>query len=46
MGIYSLLAGMAPEDTKFRYLPRGKKLELSKYRTGGGKTYFDEVSDD
>ena len=46
VGIYSLLAGLAPQDTKFKYLPRGKKLELDKYQIEGDKTYFDAVSDD
>ena len=46
VGIYSLLAGLAPQDKRFKYLPRGKKLELDKYRIEDEKTYFDVVTDD
>ncbi len=43
VGIYSLLSGLRVKDKKYRYAPRGKKLNLDKYRTGGEESYFDAV---
>jgi len=46
VGIYSLLNGLAPKNQKYRYVPRGKKLDLDKYRITEDESYFDVVTDD
>ncbi len=45
VGIYSLLAGMKIKDTKFQYKPKGKKIDLKKYKISNEKSYFDLVDD-
>lgn len=43
VGIYSLLAGTKPRKTGFAYTPRGKPLNLDRYRASDNRTYFDNV---
>jgi hypothetical protein len=45
-GIYSLLAGMKPKNGVLRYPPKGKRIDLEKYRVSHERSYFDEVSAD
>jgi hypothetical protein len=46
VGIYSLLNGLAMKSQKYRYVPRGKKLDLNKYHITDDESYFDAVNDD
>jgi len=46
VGIYSLLTGIEPRDKKYKQLPRGEKIDFSKYRTKEGGSYFDAVTAD
>jgi hypothetical protein len=43
-GIYSLMAGLELRDIKHKNLPRGKKLDLDKYKLPSGNSYFDIVA--
>ncbi len=43
VGIYSLFAGITPKKQPFTYLPKGKKLNLDRYKVTDSKTYFDMV---
>jgi len=45
VGIYSLFTGITPADKKYRYAPKGKKIDLNKYRISSDTSYFDIVSD-
>jgi hypothetical protein len=45
MGVYSLLAGMKPLDEGFAHAPRGKRIDLEKYRITNERSYFDAVWD-
>ncbi len=45
VGVYSLLAGIAVKNNSYNYTPKGKRLELERYRTIGGSSYFDEVAE-
>ncbi len=42
-GIYSLLAGLKPKSQQFKYLPRGKRVDLKKYLVTPEKNYFEIV---
>jgi hypothetical protein len=42
-GIYSLFAGLKPKNADFRYIPKGKKIDLQKYNITNDKSYFDAV---
>ncbi len=45
VGIYSLLAGLEiKKSEKFKYTPRGKRIDLEKYTISGDKSYFDLVN--
>lgn len=44
-GIYSLLAGMEPVQGNYRYLPKGKSIDFSKYSISPSKSYFDIVTE-
>lgn len=46
VGIYSLLAGLEPRDKKFKYAPKGKRIDLEKYQISTEKSYFDIVTGD
>jgi len=43
-GIYSLLAGSDAGKVSFRYKPKGKKLDLEKYKISSSETYFEAVA--
>jgi N-acetylmuramoyl-L-alanine amidase len=43
VGIYSLLVGMESPPSDFKYRPRGKRIDLDKYRVSDMETYFDLV---
>lgn len=43
VGVYSLLAGITVKKNPYEYAPKGKRLELERYRTIGGTSYFDQV---
>ncbi len=43
VGIYSLLAGLKPKNIKSKYLPKGKRVDLKKYKITSDKDYFDDV---
>lgn len=43
VGIYSLLAGVDLKPTAFKLKPKGKSIDLDKYRDTDGKSYFDLV---
>jgi hypothetical protein len=42
-GIYSLFAGIKPNSMRFKDLPNGKRIDLSKYKLPSGQSYFDAV---
>jgi hypothetical protein len=42
-GIYSLFAGLKPNNKRFKDLPNGKRIDLSKYKLPSGQSYFDIV---
>jgi hypothetical protein len=44
VGIFSLLTGLTPKETKYKHIPKGKGIDYSKYRTSEDKSYFDEVT--
>lgn len=46
VGIYSLMAGIEPNDTKFKYRPKGKKIDLKKYQISTDESYFTTVTGD
>lgn len=46
VGIYSLMIGLEPRDRKFRYRPRGKRIDLEKYQISTDKSYFNAVTGD
>lgn len=41
VGIYSLLTGLKPKNKKFKYIPKGKKIDLKKYLITDDVSYFD-----
>ena len=43
VGIYSLFAGIEPSSKKFRYTPKGKEIDYSRYKISHDTTYFDVV---
>jgi N-acetylmuramoyl-L-alanine amidase len=43
MGIYSLFTGVELKPTSFRFKPKGKSIDLEKYRDSDGNSYFDQV---
>jgi hypothetical protein len=43
VGIYSLFAGIKPKNIKLKDLPKGKRIDLSKYKLPSGQSYFDMV---
>ena len=43
VGIYSLLAGLKPKEAKFKYPPKGKRVDLEKYLINSEKDYFNDV---
>jgi hypothetical protein len=43
VGIYSLFAGIKPKNIKLKDLPKGKRIDLSKYKLPSGQSYFDIV---
>jgi N-acetylmuramoyl-L-alanine amidase len=43
VGIYSLFAGLEIKESAFRFTPKGKKLDLERYKNKEGKSYFDMV---
>lgn len=43
VGIYSLLAGLKPAKNAFKYLPKGKRVDLEKYLITTEKDYFSSV---
>ncbi len=43
-GIYSLFAGLRPNDSKFKYMPYGKSIDFDKYKLPSGESYFDIVT--
>jgi hypothetical protein len=45
VGIFSLLSGLDLKDKRFKYTPRGKGIDLDKYRISGDETYFDAVNE-
>jgi hypothetical protein len=45
VGIFSLLAGLKPEQTRYRHPPKGKKIDLEKYRSQNNESYFEMVID-
>jgi N-acetylmuramoyl-L-alanine amidase len=45
VGVYSLLAGIDLNKTRFRHKPSGKAIDFDKYRITNEKTYFDIVSE-
>ncbi len=46
VGIYSLCAGMELKKKEYKYAPRGKNIDFSKYRMPDGSSYFDAVTSD
>ncbi|RPI94501.1 MAG: hypothetical protein EHM32_06720 [Spirochaetales bacterium] len=44
VGVYSLLAGMEPRDGGGARGPRGKRIDLEKYRDSNEKSYFDAAA--
>lgn len=44
VGIYSLFTGIELKSSSFPYMPRGKSIDLEKYRITQDKTYFDIVT--
>lgn len=44
VGIFSLLAGLAPKDVKYRHAPRGKGIDFRKYGMPDNTSYFDDVT--
>lgn len=42
-GIYSLFTGVEIKKKEYKYLPRGKRIDLLKYRMSNGVSYFDSV---
>jgi hypothetical protein len=44
VGVYSLLAGMAPRDEGGARGPRGKRIDLEKYSVSNEKSYFDKAA--
>lgn len=45
VGIYSLFMGMNSNQDSYKYSPKGKKIDLEKYRIINNISYFDVVSD-
>jgi len=45
VGIYSLLSGLKIKNKKFKYSPKGKKIDLKKYNITKEVSYFDAVVD-
>ena len=43
VGIYSLLAGLEPGERTFRFRPRGKRIDFTKYSITNKESYFDIV---
>ena len=43
VGIYSLLAGLKPKEGKFKYPPKGKRVDLEKYLINSENDYFNDV---
>jgi hypothetical protein len=43
VGVYSLLAGMKLRKNPYAYRPRGKKINLERYKLPNGTSYFDAV---
>ncbi|MBN2402288.1 MAG: N-acetylmuramoyl-L-alanine amidase [Spirochaetes bacterium] len=43
VGIYCLFAGFKPKVSEFKHLPKGKRIDLSKYKLPSGESYFDIV---
>lgn len=46
VGIYSLFAGIKHGKSGYKYLPRGKRIDLKKYNTTTKTSYFDLVDPD
>ncbi len=46
VGIYSLFAEISPLRRDFRYAPKGKRIDLEKYRLKNNRSYFDVVAHD
>ena len=46
VGIYSLFTGIEPSTKKFRYTPKGKEIDYSRYMISNEKSYFDLVTED
>ena len=40
VGIYSLLTGIEPKDKKYKQVPRGERIDFSKYRMAEGGELF------
>ncbi len=45
VGIYSLLAGIRLDQGDDPWMPRGKRIDLDRYRDKSEKSYFDSVSE-
>ena len=45
VGIYSLFSGIRVNKRDFKYNPKGKRIDLEKYKVTNDKTYFDIVTD-
>jgi hypothetical protein len=44
VGIYSLLAGIELDDRTSRFSPKGKKIDLDKYKVNPEESYFEIVT--
>lgn len=46
VGIYSLAVGLDVKESDFEYYPKGKKIDLEKYKITSEKSYFDVVCEE
>jgi N-acetylmuramoyl-L-alanine amidase len=44
VGIYSLFTGVKYRDKRFKYAPKGKRIDFEKYKVSDKETYFDIVT--